>query len=361
MCDRAALLALAAVLLAGPARAQDRDVLRSRIARLERELRSAEVAAAHADSVAHMRDAPPDTVRVGALRVLAPPGIGGEARAGAARALALIDTAFGTATDALAERRFTLVLQAAQRELRPVPAGTIGVLTTGSTTDIDQRLVWAAAQAMASLNDSALSTWLQGALVPNRHPERERRGVYVALVTAPSPAGQRCYQGDLDACRRSLGLVPVELALDDWYNAARRRSVVQELQDLDAVRAAPRLSSACLTAESDADCLAVLRRVPHSALPPPLPAAARFSLLRSAVELGGRGAYTRLLSTAGRPMETRLAAASGVSSDSLLRTWRAAMFAARPLPVTVGPRAGWVALAWGVVFAFLALRSTRWR
>ena len=32
-----------------------------------------------------------------------------------------------------------------------------------------------------------------------------------------------------------------------------------------------------------------------------------------------------------------------------------------PEPVTVEPRAGWVALAWGLAFALLSLRSTRWR
>ena len=363
MCDRAALLALAVALLAGPARAQDQAVLRARIARLERDLRSAEAAAAaaRADSVAHLIDARLDTVRMGALRVLAPAGLGPEARAGSAAAASLIDSAFGTAAAALAQRPFMLVLMAARREARPVPVGSTAVVTTGTAADIDQRLVWAAALAIASLNDSALTAWLQGTLVPNRHPERERRRVYIALVTAPSPAGERCYQGDLTACRKSLGLVPTEQALDDWYDPARRRSLVQELADLEEVRIARRLYTACVTGLSDPDCLALLRRVPPAALPPPLPVAARHSLLRTAVELGGPGAYARLLAGAGRSMEARLTGASGILSDSLLRTWRAAVFAARPLPVAVEPRAGWVALCWGVVFAFLALRSTRWR
>src|SRR5258707_9133104 len=97
MCDRAALLALAVALLAGPARAQDQAVLRARIARLERDLRSAEAAAAaaRADSVAHLIDARLDTVRIGALRVLAPAGLGPQARAGSAPAASLIDRPVG--------------------------------------------------------------------------------------------------------------------------------------------------------------------------------------------------------------------------------------------------------------------------
>src|SRR5260221_12625892 len=126
MCDRAALLALAVALLAGPARAQDQAVLRARIARLERDLRSAEAAAAaaRADSVAHLIDARLDTVRMGALRVLAPAGLGPEAPAASAAAASLTHTAFGTAAAALAQRPFMLVLMAARREARPVPVGS---------------------------------------------------------------------------------------------------------------------------------------------------------------------------------------------------------------------------------------------
>jgi hypothetical protein len=361
MCERAVWLALAALLAGGPVRGQDQGVLRTRIARLERELTSAEAAAARADSLARISAAPYDTVSVGALRIMATVGIGPDTRAGVAAAWSLIDSAFGTAAGVLAKRSFALVLPPDPGGLRRATGAATPVLTTGTAADVEQRLVWAAATAIASQNDSALTTWLQGALVPNRHPALERRGVYIGLVTAPSPAGRRCYQGGLAACRSSLGLVPAVSALEDWYDAVRRRSLVQELEGLEEVRADPGLFAACVRDLSDVACLAVLRRIPPAAFPPPLPAAARYSLLRTAVELGGRGAYARLVAGAGQAIETRLIAASGVSGDSLIRAWRAAIFDARPEPVAVGPRAGWVALAWGLAFALISLRSTRWR
>ncbi len=361
MCERAVWLALAALLAAGPVRGQDQGVLRTRIARLEHLLKGAAAAAARADSLARRGAPPHDTVSVGALRIVAPAGLGPETRAGIATTWSLIDSAFGTAAGVLVKRPFILVLSPDRSGLVRASGTATPVLTTGTAADVEQRLLWAASMAIAAQNDSALTTWLQGVLVPNRHPTQERRGVYIGLVTAPSPAGRRCYRGDLHACRSALGLVPAADALEDWYDPLRRRSLVRELETLDEVRADPRLFSACVQDLSDVACVAVLRRVPPAAFPPPLPSAARYSVLRTAVELGGRQAYARLVAGAGETMEARLTSASGVSGDSLMRAWRAAVFDARPEPVTVEPRAGWVALAWGLAFALLSLRSTRWR
>jgi hypothetical protein len=200
-----------------------------------------------------------------------------------------------------------------------------------------------------------------GALIPEYDALREPGGVYVALVTAPSPAARRCYTGDVAACRIALGFVPVADAVVEWYDAPRRQAIVRDLGDIYQVQRGPRQVRACLDEGSDADCLAILQRVPPAAVPPPLPTAARFSVVRTAIALGGRSAYARLLTSPGRPMEDRLATAAGVSPDSLLGTWHAAVMAARPRPVTVEPGGGWMALAWGVAFGLLALRSSRWR
>ena len=362
MCDRVLWLAIAGLVVAAPARGQDHARVRARIAFLERELKSAEAAAAHAESLTRGQNSGGlDTANAGALRVMAPFDVGPEARTGAADAWRLIDATFGSVAAMLAEQPFTLVLMRSRGERRAARGVANGVLTNGSATDISQRLIWAAATTIAARNDTGLARWLRGALVPEREPARERRGVYVALVTAPSPMVRRCYGDDLAGCRGSLGLVPTTQALEDWYDILRRRSLVQELDNLDQVRSAPRLRTACVTDLADSACLALLRRVPPEAVPPPLPSAARFSFLRIALELGGRGAYARLLAGPRLPIEARLAAASGVSSDSLLRTWHAAVFAAQPRPIAVGPRAAWVALGWGVAFGLLALRSTRWR
>lgn len=364
MCRRTLVLALAGLLGAAPAQGQAEAALRKRIALLEGELRTAEAAAARTDSLARARTAGGgglDSANAGALRVLAPAGIGAETRAGSADAWRLIDATFGDAAGRLPAQPFTLVL-IRSRDRGRLGAGVVnGVLTTGTAADISQRLIWAAADALSARNDTALARWLRGALVPERDPARERRGVYVALVTTPSPAARRCYTGDLAGCRSSLGLLPVAQAVEDWYDPPGRRTVAQELDNLDQVRSAPALHTACVDDLSDAACLALLRRVPPDAVPPPLSSSARFSLVRTALQLGGRGAYTRLLAGARQPIEARLAAASGTSADSLLRVWHAGIIAAHPLPVRVEPRGGWAALGWAIAFAMLALRSTRWR
>lgn len=363
MFERAALLALAVLLVAAPlpARAQEQGAQRARIARLERALRNAEAAAARADAMRPPVALESDTISAGALRVLAPVGVARDTRTAVAEAWPLIDAAFGNAAARLANHPFTLVGGGRRGEADRVDGVTNPVMTNGQATDIVQRLLWAAATVVASGSDSALADWMRGALVPIRDPAGERRGVYVALVSAPSPAARQCYLGDLAGCRSALGFAPVSETVTDWYDAPRRRQIVQDMSNLDQVRSTPRSYVACVAEQSDADCLAVLRRAPPGAIPPPLPPAARLSVVRTAVELGGRGAYARLLTTAGTPIEQRLAIASGVPADSLLRAWQAAVLAARPRPVTVEPRGGWVALAWGVAFGLLALRSSRWR
>jgi len=362
MSERAALLALLALLAAvsRPAGAQE-PALRARIARLDRERRNAEAAAAQAAAGRLSGRPGGDTISAGALRVLAPAEGARNVRAAVAETWPLLDATFGLSGAVLARHPFTLVGPGRRGGTDPFEGAANPVITNGERTDIVQRLLWAAAMVVAESSDSALSNWMRGALVPIRDRVGEQRGVYVALVTAPSPAVRRCYLDDWDACRSALGFVAVSDAVADWYDAPRRRQIVQDIENLEQIRSLSRAYTACVSDHSDADCLALLRRAPPGAIPPPLPPAARFSVLRTAIDLGGRGAYGRLLASAGRPIEQRLDATSGVSSDSLLRAWHGAVRAARPQQVSVEPRAGWVALAWGVAFGLLALRSSRWR
>jgi len=362
MCDRAALLGLLALLAAAPrsGAAQERG-LRDRVVRLERTLRSAQAAAARADAARAPTVLENDTISAGALRVLAPAGLTRDAREAVADAWPLLDATFGQSVAILTRHPFTLIGPGRRGGADPFEGVSNPVITNGQATDIVQRLLWAAATLLAAGNDNALADWMRGPLVPVRDPAGERRGVYVALVTAPSPAARRCYLADLSACRSALGFIPVSDAVADWYDAPRRRQIVHDIENLDQVRGSSRAYAACVSDLSDVDCLALLRGAPPGAIPPPLPPAARFSVLRTAIELGGHGSYARLLATAGRPIEQRLAAASGVPADSVLRAWHAAVVAARPQQVSVDAHGGWVALAWGVAFGLLALRSSRWR
>jgi hypothetical protein len=183
-----------------------------------------------------------------------------------------------------------------------------------------------------------------------------RSRVYVELVTAPSIAVRRCYAGAVDACGAALGVVRGD-PIPVWYDASERRALVRQWRDAPQLGVRPAINS-CLRNESDAACLDVLRALQVG---PPLTNDARQSLMRLALASGGPRAFTRLSQSAGQPFERRLAMASGLPTDSLLRRWRSEIIAARPKSVTMAASFGWSALAWAVVFGLLALRSTRWR
>ena len=115
-----------------------------------------------------------------------------------------------------------------------------------------------------------------------------------------------------------------------------------------------------LEAYRAAACADALRTVPAEFVPPPMSGVARGLLTDIALELGGVGAYERLADAPG-PIAARLAAAARVPTDSLVRAWRARAFAGAPRPITLRRAGAWAAMAWAVTFAFLGLRSTRWR
>lgn len=352
--------ALAACALASGAAAQEPRAWQARLTRLERALVQAEDAVRRIDSLERGRSDPVDTVTVGALQVVAPLPLVPAARAAAGRVWALVDSAFGRSAARIAGQQFILV-DMRRNVPRATPPGA--VLTTGAEPDIILRLLWSVATAIHAHTDRALAEWMGVALIPERDPAREPRGVYLSLVTAPSPAARRCFERDVAACRVALGFVPVSEAITDWYDADRRRIIVAAIENLEHVQSMRGAARACIEQHSDLDCAAILRRVPGTAVPRPVSAAARLSLVRHALLLGGREAHARLLAGAGagRSIEHRLAAASGVSADSLLRSWHASILAARPRPVTVDPHAAWMALCWGIAFGLLALRSSRWR
>ena len=79
-----------------------------------------------------------------------------------------------------------------------------------------------------------------------------------------------------------------------------------------------------------------------------------------ALRTGGERAYGGLGRASGT-VEQRLAAAAGVSGDSLITIWRAALIDAAGQPTAATLPIGLTAVFWTLVFAALGLRSTRWR
>lgn len=206
----------------------------------------------------------------------------------------------------------------------------------------------------------ALSPWLGGRGMINRVVAPA--DLYRRLVLEPSAAHRRCASGDGDACMAALGVdsgaEPGELR--SWYDASAARAVVWERAngtsewDRSDVRA-------CLRSEGEA-CLQVLDRWGF-ARTAPVTMAARASLARYALAMGGEGARDRLgrLDPESKPSEL-LSAAAGRPVHALVADWAASLKEAHPRHGSSEERRDrGTALAWASVFAFLAMTNTRWR
>ena len=348
------LLFVAVLILPHDLEGQGSTALQARADSLLHEWRQANILAAVQDSLraaAHI--AGRDTIRVGALTILANPSPLPLAQA-AAQAWPEIERFYGPAAQALA--RHPVVIQAVDPDTAVLTSGPAGILRIPWDQDQGQLVRALVGSADLGSLDRGLRDWLEGPITPlfDLRPTLSR--VYVQLVTAPSQAVRHCFAGDLAACRDALSLTDTTGLISRWYGPEERRAIVaSSFLDWGPHQAGFR---SCVTG-SDSACLDLLESVGN--VRHPLDYGARHTLLATAVALGGHGAFSRLLAASNGPTGTRLAEASLVTEDSLVARWRADVLAARPKPVALPPWGAWIALAWAGVFAGCALRSSRWR
>ncbi len=350
------------LLLLSPALSAQDSVLaklQRRADSLAREWRQANAIADLADSLEHERAVTGrDTVAVGALRIVANPSPL-PLREAAARAWPVIDSFYGSAAQDLAQRPY--IIKAIDPDTTvPRSRFHVGMELPWNMTEASLVLLLISNVPVAP-PDSALQSWLGGPVHPSVRALRDRAGVYVQLVTAPSQAARSCFQGRLDSCALALGLATAP-TLEAWYpSAAERRSLVMtaftDYFDHGATVAA---YHSCV-AGSDSACTGLLRTLPKGSLPRPLGADARVTLVHLALRLGGREAYHRLVAGRDAPISARLASAAGVSEDSLVARWQAEILASRPSAVALPPWGFLFALGWVAFFAGCGLRSSRWR
>lgn len=347
---------LAALMLPMHAAAQEAPALERRLRQIEGLRRSAAAALTQAQTA---RREPLETLTVGSLVVVGRREDAKLLQQATRMAWTRLDSLYGDAAQGLATAPMLFFLQG-----RPIEDATPAIArlqrviaaADGTPGDVAFQLVRAGSAALGTRIDTALATWLGPQLLADVAMPVVRSRAYVELVTAPSIAVRRCYAGAVDACGAALGVVegaPITV----WYDANDRRALVQQRRDVIGMGVRPAINS-CLQNESDSACVEVLQALQ---IGPPLTDDARQSLVRLALASGGPHAFSRLSQGAGQSFERRLAAASGLSTDSLLRRWRSEIIAARPKSVTIAASFGWTALGWAVVFGLLGLRSTRWR
>jgi hypothetical protein len=380
MCDPRVISAgLAAALLAAgrPGVAQTTAALRAQLERLRQEHATAITAASRVDSVRAV-GIRVDTIRAGALTVLAAWPAGASVRSATAQAWRLLHPRFGDGAGVLAGIEF-VVQPALGPDILPLARGTrvrpllIPREATGRSSpaatafeiDVDTATLarWIAARAAAEVaahQDTAFRNWLRGNVNAESDDTRGLEAAYVEMVTVPWTTVKRCYLGDLDGCRHAIGLVPERDPLDQWYDAEDRRRLVATGAADGYRRTRPVERSACVDGRNIDACTALLRRLPSLSIEPPFPSGQR-ALVELALDRGGLGAYSRLMASPDRPLADRLAAAAGLPEDSLLAAWRARVIVSRPRAVTLTPRGAWAAFVWILVLGALALQSTRWR
>lgn len=188
-------------------------------------------------------------------------------------------------------------------------------------------------------------------------PADVRERVYVNLATADSRAARLCLQGDVPSCGDALAITELDEPLTVWYGPEERRRLVERRRKHRRIQSA-RVDD-CMEGGDDAACLDILRSFPMISLMP-LGSSARRMLVNAAVELGGDGAYARLIEAQAATLERRVAAAARLGSDSVLAVWRSAVLSSRPQRSPVTGTLLWTAV-WVVVLGFVATRSTRWR
>jgi hypothetical protein len=184
--------------------------------------------------------------------------------------------------------------------------------------------------------------------------------VYRELASTPSYVARGCLSGDLTDCWTALGLDMSRDEIEKWYTPDERRAVVGRW-----IRRAWRRDMAaplarCLDENSIADCDTLIREAPFMRFEPTSPVARR-AMLWYAIEAGGPGAWARLLEDPTMEPGDALRYASGLSTEALARRWRDAIMKARPNVHAGFGATQFAGLFWIVLFAALAMRSTRWR
>ena len=204
--------------------------------------------------------------------------------------------------------------------------------------------------------------WL-GVQTPTVSDDLDLRQAYTELVTAPFTSTSQCMLGNLVECRNALGMTPTDDYLNTWYTADDRRTIVLErrrpsdrLYPIQAAR-----YDGCVDGSDDEACATFLQAQSRfQDNRPPLSATVRSSLVRHALDVGGSGSYRRLFYAKGA-IANQLAAAAGMPTDALLRSWRTMLFEVSGTPTSVTFPLGLSAILWLAVFGAMALRSTRWK
>lgn len=212
--------------------------------------------------------------------------------------------------------------------------------------------------AAFSASGSAFFAWAGNALPGPELTKSEWAEQRLLLVSARTAVGSRCYQGDLEACKRALLIEPAADPVMDWHDSTTRRQLVRRHGAL-ARRIDVAATRQCESG-SDSSCVRLLREFPERHFAEPAAGALRSAMLRHALAIGGDRAIERLLTASAEPA-ARLASAAGVPLDTLLRGWQRRVHDTQAPSEDLSAGITLMTLAWATGLGALSLRSSRWR
>jgi len=362
--------AWAVLLLFGGARhgaAQTQAEYRARVQALIPVWKATSAERRAADSV-RTRALPKDTVRVGVLLVLADSGLNDLARNAASRAAQVIQARFGESADILRTHVFALSKEGGASQ-RPAIVGIAEVDSSGRVTrgqsdmmtvdavtrDLENR----SARVLGERLGPAFAKWLGSGLADDSATTETWIGVRIDLVTSPYHVARECYAGNVSACADALGIADENQPVMHWYDETERRIVAMR-SGWQIRTGREELYRQCATQRVAAACDAFVNLIAPDQIQPPLPFPSRQNLVQLAFDLGGPGALARMLAAPNTRRE-QVAAAAGISADSLVSIWqRRALETRAPNPsITWGLAAA--SLLWTAICGAMALGSSRWR
>ena len=322
-----------------------------------------------------VRAIPTVSVTRGALSVMTTSDLEPRVRAAVALASKVIDDAGSSALPGRISPHRPVIV----RDSTPVAMGFVPVISVApdsartwyasmrlnasvaaSAPQIADRLSTVIEQLALQGVDSAVAAWVMMGRLPLRPlGDEHARYVYVELAANESAAARRCRAGETSACLDAFGLDSSSGSrLSRWYAPEDYRSLLHRV-------APPRDDSTAVAAwlrcrdDRDQDaCVVAARALPDKSVPFPLSSNARLMLLREAFELGGRGAYDRLVAS-NPSTRARVEAAAGKPMDVIVKRWLTHVEAARPNPMKIRVGATMASLGWCGLF--LAVGITRRR
>jgi hypothetical protein len=317
-----------------------------------------------ADSV-RLRNLPPDSVRVGPIRVRTDSAHIALAREVAERLAPIVTKAYGRVAERLA--RYVFVMQTNEGA---TAASSVLSAVTDSTGSLRMRssdlpdagaltLSWSR-KAEETITDEVpgLREWI-GGLVPVAPPTNATwSDARMELILSGSTAAHECASGAIVRCEQVLGLLTSSDPAFTFYDAAQRRSLI-EGNARNLRRADTKLYDRCIAGGVQAACDSLVRQIPAEAVPNPTNPAVRQSLARFAIAEGGDGAFERF--AAGNSPRAKIEGAARLPMDAVIARWNAALAASRNGSPALDPGTALSALAWATLCACLALRSSRWR